>query len=616
MSATAAAPETGRRAAWGWGLTLLLAGAPVWALYGMNPWGFNQRLAMASVYQVGVALLLLWGLTRQLQPSALALALRRDSLLAPLGWLFLWGCASLLWAHNDYEGGRKLLMWATALLLAALVVAWPARQWQLRALLGAVFAAGAMLSAYGILQVAYGIDWPPTLSIGFRPQLLFLNRNQAAEYLLVSWPLGLALLARGGVPRWLALLGWGALGLYFFCIMVSGSLAAQLGVAGQLAFMLAVWWRVALRRLAATLAAARREWRLIAVVLLLLLGMVFVLLPEVLRLLLNIQLHIAAEVMEKWRVIHGSTSNAPFRLYVWLNTLPMIRDHALLGVGIGNWTVFYPAYQGAVWQDLLVYPELLLPKCPQRLFGGARGIRRGRSGAGGLVRRAPNARLVAVAHQRGGLADRRPSWHRRLCAGQFSADRARQLDSVPAVGRPVGAGAGTVGKACRRGGGHLGGAVALGGHLRRCARPALHQHFQLPPIPLRGAASARAGSACSQGFHCRRRRCAAPAGMDALAPTGGRLPSGGLAQGWTTRIAAPALRACPRVLPPQEPAVASRHDHARTSGAARARSGPPAVAWRANCGPVPAMSRKGGCCTSPACIRSSSRQRSSTVDSG
>ena len=303
---------------------------------------------MLSVYQVGTVLLLFLGLAQHLRPIALLRVWHRDSLLVPLGWLFLWGCLSLLWAHNYYEAGMKLLLWGTALLFATLVVAWQARAQQLQLLLTAVFGAGAMLALYGILQVVYDIRWPASITV---PNHLFLNNNEAAEYLLLSWPLGLVLLARGGLPRYLSLITWGALFLYFIYILLSQSLGSQLAWLVQLIFVSTVWWRQGWRRLVAVRAATRYSGRLVIGLPLLALGMMLILFPEWLHTLLSIPERIAMEVLEKWRLVAGGSGEVPYRLYPWINTLPMIQDHALLGVGIGNWTVFYPAYQGVIWQD-------------------------------------------------------------------------------------------------------------------------------------------------------------------------------------------------------------------------------------------------------------------------
>ena len=349
------------QSAWGWAFIALLAGAPVLALYGLNPWGFNPSVALASVYQVGLAVLLLWALSTRLRLGALALAWRRDSLLRPLGWLFAWACLSTLWAHNHYEAALKLLLWAAALLCASLVVAWPAQQRQLRCLIATVFAVGAVLAAYGIVQIAYGIAWPASdhlVSLSkYTAPILFGNQNHASQYLLLSWPLGLVLLARSRPSPGFALSWWSAISLYFACLLLARSLSAQLALIVQLIFVLFFWRRQLSLRPLRDFVVRRHARQLLAAVFLLL-GVVLLSSPELRGLLARIHLAVPAELWEKWQFLRQPELQLPHRVAPWLNTLPMIRDHILLGVGIGNWTVFYPDYQGAVWWDQLSFGML------------------------------------------------------------------------------------------------------------------------------------------------------------------------------------------------------------------------------------------------------------------
>ncbi len=342
----AAIPRLTAQSAWGWAFISLFAGAPVLALYGINPWGFSPSVALLSVYQVGLAALLLWAVAMRLRPGAVALAWHRDSLLRPLGWLFVWGCLSAFWAHNHYEAGMKLLLWATALFCATLVVAWPAQQRQLRILIAAVFFVGPVLAAYSIAQLAYGIDWPVSEN---SLTIVFGNNNQASEYLLLSWPLGLLLLACSRPSFGFSLSWWGVIFLYFSYLLLARSLAAQLALIVQLVFVLIFWGRHLPLRLAKDCSPSQRWW--LAISALLLLGVVLLSAPELQHMLVRLPEGVLIQLLEKWEFTQDPWVLAPYRLYHWINTLPMIRDHALVGVGIGNWTVFYPDYYGAVWLD-------------------------------------------------------------------------------------------------------------------------------------------------------------------------------------------------------------------------------------------------------------------------
>lgn len=257
----------------------------------------------------------------------------------PLAGLTLLGAASLTWAHNPGEGYRVWRHMAICALGALVTFSVVRERTQVRLLLAAAALAGVLISLLGLGQAWFSLDFLPQAS---RPAATFVNKNVAAQFVVGTLPLGLvfAYRRRTGV-------GWAVATILVQAVFlaVSFARAAWLALAAQ-AFLGAF---LALR-------AARRPVRRVAlagagVVLLVALAL-STLRPGPAR----VWHHVSAPLVWLWSggtpdPSDGSVVSASVRLAIWRNTWAMFQERPLLGFGLGQHKLHYPAYASRVAPD-------------------------------------------------------------------------------------------------------------------------------------------------------------------------------------------------------------------------------------------------------------------------
>ncbi len=319
-----------------WLLAALVAAPPLLGVYG-HKYGYSPDLHMASVIQVGaIAMLVLFFLLPR--PRA-TLNLLTMPLLLPL-WCFLgWSVLSLLWAHNDYEGSIKLLDWSGALLTAFLITQTFNQPKDVDRCLYVLFASGAVLVSLGMLQYYAGFD---LIDQHYPPALTFNNKNMAAQYTLLLIPIGLMMMMRVSAPHWKIF--FMSVSLAQIILLFYGTTRnAILCFALQLALMLFFMGREALKRI---------DDREFLQRLLIYIGVgIGVLL--LLSLLSKGNGSLILFTIERFATLGQNTVNftGESRFPIWGNTLEMVKDHLLFGVGVGNWMVEYPLYYRSAMID-------------------------------------------------------------------------------------------------------------------------------------------------------------------------------------------------------------------------------------------------------------------------
>lgn len=191
---------------------------------------------------------------------------------------------------------------------------------------------GFLLSLVGLIQKFSGTGrllWIREVEapeIAFGP---FVNRNHAAGFLELLFPLPVAAILGRGVARE----RWGicaALALVMgTAIVLTGSRGGLLVLGTQVLALLLLWWAVNAR--------AGQSLRSGAL-------MVGLLSAGILAGVLWIG---AEPVVSRWRTPEGveaAFSNPPDRPMIWRATWDMIRDHLWWGVGLGAYSVAYTRY--------------------------------------------------------------------------------------------------------------------------------------------------------------------------------------------------------------------------------------------------------------------------------
>ncbi len=263
---------------------------------------------------------------------------------AILGALAAWALISSAFSWNWIISAKKsviYVLWAAAFLLPSLI----GGHRNVRGLLLAFHIAGLAAASLGILQwlETRGVSLP-ILSEGLlalpqtdRPGSFFGHVNAAAQFVLVTLPLGLAAVA-GSRTRTLLVLP-GTLAMVFF-IVLSGTRAAWAGALAGAALLGAGWLAMA--------PAGRRRRRALLIA-----AAPFVLAGSFAILDLVVVVKGRGELgdqrlSERLRqVLDPRSTTVRERLDLFANTAAIIRDHPVLGVGAGGFHAAYPEYARA-----------------------------------------------------------------------------------------------------------------------------------------------------------------------------------------------------------------------------------------------------------------------------
>jgi Tfp pilus assembly protein PilF/O-antigen ligase len=312
---------------------LILVGPLVWigGLYDFSdvPKGMLIQagtLALLACWLVSVAM-------------AGTLQVRSSQILLPLVACLAWIGVALAYAHNRYEGYWYLFRWLPALpvvLIGATVLREAA--WR-RTVLLAVGASGALAALLGALQTLIKIDLVEQVQ---PPSSTFANRNMAVDFIVLSLSVAVGWALDDPRP-WRRRLAAVAVMVILFFIAATGCRAGWMSAALQAVFWAGFlgwrWWRTrdleTLRRIGWIAAAAT-----VAVS-----AALFT--PEVRKIILirsRVPVEQVMEQVQRTNPGEGAESSIVWRIRTWRNTLGMIHDHWLLGVGLGNHKVLYPLY--------------------------------------------------------------------------------------------------------------------------------------------------------------------------------------------------------------------------------------------------------------------------------
>ncbi len=331
-------PENWRAPAWYVILLAIFIGSPtLLGTYGHN-YGYSPDLHMASVIQVGgVGILALFFLT---QAQRSFLYVRRMPVMTPAVLLLAWATLSLFWAHNHYEATIKLLDWGGAVLGGLLLVHTLGEERHARWAVLGVFLSGCMLLVIGLAQYWFNVEWVDQHA---RPAITFNNKNMAAQYMLLVMPLGFALAMYRRFPIW-----W-----RIFCVLISLGIIYFVLVSNTRGAIIATMLQIVLLAVTFTglvlYSRAHVQWKYV--------------LPGILLLLLVLFFSMTFSnygLIEGWGKVYSRISavieriilfQGEVRFAIWSNTLEMIRDNPILGVGIGNWVVEYPIYHQRIMVD-------------------------------------------------------------------------------------------------------------------------------------------------------------------------------------------------------------------------------------------------------------------------
>ncbi len=311
-----------------------------------------------------------------------SLIVKCSSLGLPLLIMLLWAAISQYWAINRYYGFQILLQWSIAGLGFFLMSQWVENEDDVLWILQAILSSGVVLALIGIGQYWWQWDF---VDQTIAPAATFSNKNMAAEYMVMIMPLGIALFL-GSQLRRISLWWLSATLVIILFLFFTFTKAAWLAMAGQAVMMLllvGVYVGVGKRRSQSVRGHSgppeevtnraflaqnfRKKLGLIGVA-----GILILILANMTPTGFNWAFGRALDVVNQTVSDYtkgrpstpASTPQEPgkrqtavplsslwVRLSYWFNTLELIKDFPVKGVGLGNFRIHYPRYANALIRD-------------------------------------------------------------------------------------------------------------------------------------------------------------------------------------------------------------------------------------------------------------------------
>ena len=327
-------------------LIFLISTPPIIGPYGQKG-GYTPDLHMAAYIQVGGLVILSLFLVSCF--SRMRIVIPRSPILVPILIFYAWAMLSILWADNKYNAVVDGLDWSGAFLAAALVVLLLRRVAVLNVMLFFLLISGLLMALLGMVQYLIGIDWVQQHVV---PAATFSNKNMAGQYGVLTFPIAAAffLHSRDKAKIWLFAVIMAIIMTYVFYTRSRGawvSLLTELIVlCGILAYLklrhdFHIFSNMPSKKVALVVAVA-----------------LFVGLSSLTpKMFGNAGRVTDTSIGSKPGILwasHGGkvlkevadfSGSARTRTTMWMNSIPMFREHFLVGVGLGNWTKHYGAYQ-------------------------------------------------------------------------------------------------------------------------------------------------------------------------------------------------------------------------------------------------------------------------------
>jgi len=322
-----------------WGLMALCFLAPL--MYVTRIHDFSD-LPKRCFIQTGVVFLFLVWLIRGLITRSLLIL--KSPFNAPILALVLWSLVAIIYAHNKYEAFLPWMHWTASALMFLMVSNGIQDEKRRIQLMAAIFASGCLISLLGIAQYLFELSWiqqkaPPAATFG--------NRNMAVHFIILTFPIAATFFLHSSRRIWdwtLCIMS----GLMIVFLLYTQTRAGWVALAVELLVLAALLVRQRIR------SGDRPYWNrnkslalgftLVIILVLVNLG------PEGFRWGIGTVVERAAMTAHEYSLRgEGDTlTGQSLRIPVWLNTLEMIKDNFWVGLGLGNFEVFYPLYHRKV----------------------------------------------------------------------------------------------------------------------------------------------------------------------------------------------------------------------------------------------------------------------------
>ena len=354
-----------------WALSTFIALVAIVAPLGQTAYGYNPDLYMASMLQVGaIAFLSVYLFLVYKNKSDGILIPHVPLLLYPIVAFYLWMVLSLFWAHNFYEAIVKILDWGAGFIIFFLALMCLRDRRSIFPMLFCLFCSLVLIALLGVGQYLLSVDW---VAQHASPAATFGNKNMNGEFLILTWILGMGLFINSRKPAasWFYALGSAFALAALFYSRTRGSWLSWI-VEMVILVTLLVYFKYGL--------VHKYNWGLPKILALVAFIVATVMLinttpqffvANVPVLEKNtggidsstnprggaVQAESASKLVESAKKGYEGSKNQ--RLIMWRNSYNMFKDYWLIGVGIGNWMVYYPKYQESYAVDPALRGETL-----------------------------------------------------------------------------------------------------------------------------------------------------------------------------------------------------------------------------------------------------------------
>ena len=323
---------------------------------------FNGGVFNMTIYlQSGCLLFFSYYCWRLRQTRNVSFAFPQSIVFFALLTLLLWAALSLLWSDNRYLNWLILSCWLTGL-IGLMLTFWHCQQaaqpnaaniltqphWLL---VHCIFLASIVVVILGIGQYLWHWD---IIRQPAPPAATFKNKNIFAQYLVMTLPLGMALLLHNQQPKWQWCYGVIA-ALSLSMIIYTTTRAAWIAIALEFILLIAWYLYRHLKGLEKVQLGSNRL-RVLLCSGLLFIGMIH----------FNDNGFNANAISQYWNETETIIQDASLterkgniRLINWLNSWAIFQDHWLVGVGLGNWQVIYPLYKRVYAEDWMANQQVV-----------------------------------------------------------------------------------------------------------------------------------------------------------------------------------------------------------------------------------------------------------------
>ncbi|MBT3807797.1 MAG: O-antigen ligase family protein, partial [Desulfobacula sp.] len=335
-----------------WGILLAVFFAPFILMPGLRD--ASNIPQDAFVQSSSFLLALVWGLK---SISDKKLCFVRSPLILPLSAFVIWCLVSLIVAANLFEGFHVFFQVLSMFIFFLVVLNVYYQKKDFHRLIMALVLSGGIIALIGCCQYLFEFSWIPQAR---PPAATFTNRNMASQFIVLVIPFGfyLFLKTENYIVGWIATLLTGLMVLY---AVYTKSLAAWVSISVEAIVFISI--------LIYLVKTGKYQFKIKSRLYALVLTFTgFLLLINIdsggfnlkfgglsdqvtsVQEFVQSKSSSGVDVVRSDAAVKGQSS-IEWRWSVWLNSMAMIKDNPLIGVGAGNYKIEYPLYNHKVLKD-------------------------------------------------------------------------------------------------------------------------------------------------------------------------------------------------------------------------------------------------------------------------